>query len=86
MAPDVRKTLEVGGRVLLPVLVVPDLDRHPEAGALDFAAPYRERQAAENEAGHDVGTAENRRQQKIRLDLPIDEIETLRRQRAARGQ
>ena len=61
--------------------VVPHLDRHTQALALQLATPDRRGRIAEGEAGDDVGAAGDRRQAQIRFEAAVDVIKTLVRQR-----
>ena len=49
---------------------------HSQRDALQLAPAYREQRVTEREATDEVGTARNRSQLHIGLDVPIDEIET----------
>src|ERR1039457_6145877 len=50
-------------------VLVPDLDLHAEAAALQLAAPHRQDGIGVGETRHDVGAAGNRRQAYVALDL-----------------
>ena len=57
------------------------LHRCPEAAARDHARPDRQQRARPHEAGAQVGAAGERTQDQIALDVPVDPLETLGRQR-----
>ena len=66
--------------------LVPDIDGHAEAPALDLAAPDRKDGRAQHETGDNVGAARNGAERHILPDVAIDEIEALRHQRRASGE
>ncbi|MCY1241062.1 hypothetical protein D9M72_539450 [compost metagenome] len=63
--------------------VVPYLDGHAQALAHDFAAAHWRHRVAVDEARDDVGAAGHRRQAHVSLEVAIDEVVTVRRQRRA---
>src|SRR5690606_26443531 len=64
-------------------LAIPYLHRHAQARTLQFAAPDRQRRAAQRKAGNDIGAAGDGGQLHVRLDVAVDVIESFRRQRRA---
>ena len=61
--------------------VVPHLDRHAEALALQFATPDRRGRVAEGETGDNIGSTGDRRQAQVRFEAAVDVIKALVRQR-----
>jgi hypothetical protein len=64
-----------------PPAIVEHLDPHAEAADLDLSTPYRSDRIAAHEQTDDVGAAGDRGEVNVALDLFVDEIEALRRQR-----
>ncbi|MCY1402601.1 hypothetical protein D9M71_177510 [compost metagenome] len=63
--------------------VVPHFNGHAQALAHDFAAPHGRHRVAVDEARDDVGAAGHRSQAHVSLEVAIDEVVTVRRQRRA---
>ena len=63
--------------------VIKNIDRHPQAPALDFSAIDGQHRVAEHEAGNNVCPAGNRGKQDVGLDFTINPVKTFWGERAA---
>ncbi|MNG03015.1 hypothetical protein D3C84_860750 [compost metagenome] len=66
--------------------IVPDLDGHAQALALDFPATNRQQRVAVNKARNDVGSAGHRRQAQVALEVAVNIVVALGRQRGTGAQ
>src|SRR5579872_921414 len=66
--------------------LVENLHAHAKPASLNLSPVYRQDGAAQGEARDDVRAAGNRGEENVLLDRAIDIVETIRKQRRARGQ